>query len=284
MTSPALTAPSPHAGGPGDCQGRLAGAGRLSLTAGGWRVVAAVVTGPAHRRTDRRGDDAVAVDIAGGRLVAVVADGAGSATRGGEGAALIAELLVAALRWPVPLTGLRRRVGRALREAGETIARIAGSDGREALRSTALGVVARGGHGLLFHVGDGAGLAFGAARGRGAPTLRAISPGETGEHAGETVFATDVGAERHLRFFGFSRAGGLVLMTDGTTPFALARGGRGPAAAFMAPVLAFLDRHDGPVAARALEHLLDRDDARRVSADDKTLLWAWRSDAGQGGS
>jgi hypothetical protein len=207
---PAAAVPAPGGSCQCESEGRLVGEGRLSLTAAGWRVVAAVVTGPAHRRAERPGDDALAVSIAGGRLVAVVADGAGSAPRGGEGAALITERLVAALRWPMPLTGLRRRVAQVVRETGDALGRIAGSDGREALRSTALGVVARGGRGLFFHVGDGAGLAFEHPGGPGGPGVRASSPGECGEHAGETVFATDCGAERHLRFFGFNRTAGLV--------------------------------------------------------------------------
>jgi hypothetical protein len=127
----------------------------------------------------------------------------------------------------------------------------------------------------LFHVGDGAAMAFGDHRyGPAGRAVRALSPGETGEYAGETVFATDTGAVDKLRFFAFQRATELVLMTDGATPFAMARGGRAPARSFIEPVLAFLAQHDVGTGARALERLLERDDARRVSADDKTLLWA----------
>ena len=244
-----------------------AASGILHLSAGGWRVAGAVVVGPAHARACRDGQDACAVGSVDDVLVLAVADGAGSAVRGGLGARLVVESLLVALRGRAGRAPWRSRLEGALDRAEAALA-AAGGDPAE-LRATLVGLVVRGGHGLMFNIGDGVALACD----RTGACL-ALSPADGGEHAGETYFLTDPGWRRRLRWTPFRGAASLAVMTDGVTPFALERGGAAPARSFMDPVLDCLRAHPPALAGRALERLLGSAEAGRVSGDDKTLVCA----------
>ena len=187
----------------------------------------------------------------------------------------MADTVVGHLLRPDQASPWRTRVLGAIAAARRAIEAVAEAGGLETFRTTLVGVVAQRSRGLVFHIGDGAALVFG--EGEAMPELVAISAGETGEHVGETVFVTDDDWLEHVRVTPFRRASGCVLLTDGVTPFALLQGGDRPDWGFMRPVLTYLARHGGETAAKALELLLNREDAKRVSGDDKTLLWAWRA-------
>ncbi len=72
-----------------------------------WRYAAASVAGTSHLRDDRPGQDAhycsVAESITGPVLVAIVSDGAGSASHGGEGSTFVCADLASRLETSLPL-------------------------------------------------------------------------------------------------------------------------------------------------------------------------------------
>lgn len=136
--------------------------------------------------------------------------------------------------------------------------------------TTLVGIVARGTRGVIFHIGDGAAVAF-AADG----SVRCASTTRDQEYANETYFVTDEPWREHLRFTAATGFRCLALMTDGMTPFAI--GSEGPKAEFFEPVLRYLQAHPPGSAVLGLQRMLDRDEAQAQVGDDKTILWAFAS-------
>ena len=139
--------------------------------------------------------------------------------------------------------------------------------------ATLVGVIAGPHGGVFFHIGDGAGCA----------TLlddlsvKVMSLPENGEYANETYFFTRSDWKDHLRLNPFGPHFNLIaLMSDGVTPFALEPGKSGPHPPFFGPVSNFLAHHNREEGERALAATLERDAIRKITGDDKTLVWAAR--------
>jgi serine/threonine protein phosphatase PrpC len=240
----------------------------------GWRVAAARRAGEAHARRGERCQDAVALGFAGPRvLIAAVADGAGSAPRGGAGAAVAARAAVAAAR-----AGLARGAG--LEAAAEWIAEaraavLAAADAqglapRDCAATLAL-VVSDGGATVAAHVGDGA-IAV-----RGPEGWTALSWPDAGEHAGETRFLTDPEpAVRVARSAG--AVGALALLTDGLERLVLDFAARAPHAPFFERMTAPLAALPAPGRDRALSAALGRwlggEAVAARTDDDRALVLA----------
>ncbi len=240
----------------------------------GWTIAAATRRGEAHARRGERAQDALRAAFAGGALVAAVADGAGSAPRGGAGAALAVRALVAAARADLARAPLAAADPAAWMGAAAARLRAAaaarGLPPRD-LATTALVAASDGRLTLAAHVGDGA-----AALRDAAGAWSALSWPEGGAHAGETLFLTDEApAIRSARHEG--TATGLALLTDGLERLVLdfaARVPHGPFFARMAAPLA--DRPPGRDRALSLA-LADWLGGAAVAArtdDDRTLLLA----------
>lgn len=247
----------------------------------GWRVIGASVEGSSHRQAGRGCDDACGWRQAGGLLLLAVADGAGSARWGGEGARIAVEaalgalydgLLELSLDWGLAL-------GRALRAARvvlEAEAYYRGQPLRE-FATTLLLAVADGERLGAVQLGDGAIVAR-----RGGHWQRLTRPNE-GEYANETVFLTVSEPQRHASSFvgpcGDLEA--LVLLTDGLEGLALNLREGEPHAPFFEALHRFARQGE---AVGALEAALRRELAsERIEArtdDDKTLLIALRSPEG----
>ncbi len=146
----------------------------------------------------------------------------------------------------------------------------------EDYHATIVGTVAGPSGGIFFHIGDGAAVAL-------APTASAapvLSRPENGEFSETTFFLTQSQWEEHLRITTFGPEHDvLLMMTDGVTPFALTRDGAGPFAPFVEPLTKYLRENSRPEGEAALAATLSKEEVRRITGDDKTLVWAMRNGA-----
>lgn len=254
-----------------------------------WLVAGTSVAGPRHAETGAACQDSHSLDVtAGGMLIAVASDGAGSARFGGDGAAILCEQVRRALSAQEPDAGetgtpwserrgfaaAARAVVAAVEAAREEVAALARARGvgMAAFHATLVGAAVWPGEGgIFFHIGDGAALAT---DGRGAWHL---SPPANGEYADTTYFFTQPDWRAHLRLsriaMGFDT---IFVMTDGVTDIALChRDGRPePFMPFFDPIARYLAANSREDGERALSATLDSGAVRARTGDDKTLLWA----------
>lgn len=243
-----------------------------------WIVTAASVRGREHASDGRPRQDACAWRSDGGRLVAVVADGAGSAPLSREGARLCSAAVVDSL-FASTLTVLedevavRQSIEAAIVTARALIAeRIEGSLGGSMrdYSATVVGVWAEGESGWLFHIGDGA-----AAATRTRELGRSVvSPPENGRFAEETFFFTDPAWRARLRITPFEDCDFVVLASDGAGSFTFAPRWQGLETEFVAPLARHLERRSPAAAHRTLARVLHAPGAQAINGDDKTLVLA----------
>lgn len=177
----------------------------------------AKVRGKNHDRCE----DHVAYRRRNGWNITVLADGAGSRPRGGEGAHLVAHYLVRVLPsllrpYPTSLFALRRAswANDVAKRIVSTLKQMLSEVGLlDELSSTLLFCIhhERTTLWLLGHIGDGV---IGAIDGAG--SLQVVSHPDNGEFANETCFVTDRCAENNLRLYLLFNVRGIVLMSDGT--------------------------------------------------------------------
>jgi hypothetical protein len=245
-----------------------------------WVVTAASVRGPDHARERRPRQDACAWRAEGDRLVAAIADGAGSATMSREGARVCSATVVEVLsELPSPPPGddekdaVREAVEAAIAEVRSFLGCRFPGAGVGSLRdytATVVGVWAEGERGWLFHIGDGAAAAARAED----PADSVVSPPENGRFAEETFFFTDRAWRKHLRITPFSACNLVVLASDGAGSFTFAPRWRGLEAEFIGPLVRHLEGRPLAAACRMLARVLRAPGAQAISADDKTLVVA----------
>ncbi|WP_296341050.1 PP2C family serine/threonine-protein phosphatase [Reyranella sp.] len=258
------------------------------MPSAGWKSCAVSVPGFDHVEAGIPCQDANRVrHVDADRFVAVGADGAGSAKYSDLGSTLLCE----ELSWWLA-DRLSSEGDLAIADMDEALLRHWVEEGIDLVRAkvideacenggdlsdyhaTVVGVLVDKTGGAFFHIGDGAGLAAQAAD----LASFVLSPPENGEYANETYFFTQDDWRSRLRFLRFGPECDLIaLMSDGVTPFALAKGGQAPFAPFLEPVSKFLDQNEHSVAEAGLLELLQRDGLRKISGDDKTLVWVKRT-------
>ena len=251
-----------------------------------WKIIGASVTGFSHKADATPCQDFHEFQLLGdGWFVAAVSDGAGSAPRSTEGAKAACEGIVSHI-------GSRRSEFSSASDfhLNEATARAWITEGVELVRgnlcetcdsisafhATLLGVIAGPIGGLFFHVGDGAGLATNVDD----FTSSVLSLPENGEYANQTYFVTQPDWQEHLRLTRFGREFNLItLMSDGVTPFALAPGALGPHVPFLDPLSKFLASQPIEIGRTSLAETFEKEAVRRITGDDKTLVWALRNPA-----
>ena len=251
-----------------------------------WRVAGTSVVGPRHAASGESCQDRHRVHVTtSGALIAAVSDGAGSAARGGEGAALLCEAVVDRLDWflllhargdvtRAMLAGVCRTVRDAVAQARKRAEERAQDYGTSiaAFHATLVGaVMVPGKGGLFFHIGDGAALALADDGDRWV-----LSAPRNGEYADTTYFFTQPDWRRHLRF---ARIGPdydtIFVMSDGVTDLALQNGAEPrPFLPFFEPIGRFLAKSSREEGEQALSATLDSQAVRARTDDDKTLVWA----------
>ena len=242
----------------------------IGRTEQGWKIIAATVTGAMHERKGEPGQDAYAVGVDQGVLVAVVCDGAGSAVLGGEGARLCSQLVVEGLleiQGELTEAFVKERIVLCIDRARRSVMKF--GELKE-YAATLVGLIAHREMGWFFHIGDGAGVAF------GADQAQTVTKPENGTYINETYFFTDGDWQNHLRITAFGSAEALILMSDGVTSFAMLPYSVGVDDRFTAPVFRYLRETDPEQSGRALSGTLGCENARKVSDDDKTFLYVER--------
>ena len=249
------------------------------LSGDGWRIIAASVQGPAHLARNRPREDAFAIQVAASHAIAVICDGAGSASLARAGAEGFSKSVLEAL-----VAVATRREGFSEHEFRQAVVhgveerrRLILDDGQqlEDHHATLIAVVAAADRTMIAHVGDGlAGVAP-----EGDWETAELSRPHNGEFSNETFFVTEEGWQERLRCSqvpGLQPNGAAVVLTDGAMPFVVGKDQVGLEPDFMRPVSRFLASEAVEAAAQALAGTLGSPDARRISSDDKTLVWIAR--------
>jgi hypothetical protein len=249
-----------------------------------WKSVAVSVPGFAHQENDLPCEDFHEISTIDDWFVAAVSDGAGTASNSGEGSAAICKGVVERI-----VIQLSRSDNQYTTDFAATIRAWVEAEIRDvraqlvtnqmrslmSFHATLVGVVANSQGGVFFHIGDGAGLAMTS----GNFGSYIISSPDNGEYPDETYFFTDHEWQKHLRVTSFGSEYDLIaLMTDGVTPFALAQGANGPHIPFLLPVSRYLASSTREAGETALADTLNQIAVRKITNDDKTLVWALRSD------
>ena len=248
-----------------------------------WTWTAASCRGTSHLKTGTRCQDAFRCtsqredEI----LVAVVSDGAGSASHGGEGASLVCRTFSERAREHFSGTGDLPDDDTIWSWMDEIRDRIAAAAGRRGMRSrdfaaTLVSVIAGGSDTIVMAVGDGAAVV------RSGPESGWIVPDwpEHGEYASTTFFVIDEPAPRMRIVRLGSAIEDAALFTDGIERLALDFAGRRAHQPFfesmIKPLKASTAIGRDAALARALAAYLDGDAVNARTDDDKTLLLAIR--------
>lgn len=241
-----------------------------------WRWAAASRIGTSHLKLGTRKQDAYAVrQLTHGAFCAVVSDGAGSASHGGEGASVVCRTLVSELRnWfdsndVLPddghirswLDDLRDRLSSAATKRDLT---------RRQFAATLVMLVVYGDDVLALHVGDSALVA------RKSGVWDVVCWPENGEFASTTYFVTDDPDIRlHIHRMPFEHDA-FALFSDGLESVALEQSTATPYPRFFDPMVKPVDAAATAGRLRdlsdALGRYLDSDRLCDRTDDDKTLI------------
>jgi hypothetical protein len=264
----------------------------FGMSMGGWRYAAASVLGTSHEKTGGACQDANDCQIyaspAGERiLAAAVADGAGSADCGGEGAAITCRALLGLMVEHLDLGRTVEQVTEdtvkswiaTIQNLLEEEARVASRDRRD-FACTILGLLVGGSCAACLQIGDGAiVLADSEEHAYG----HAFWP-DRGEYANTTHFVTEDDAIEHLQFESINRrVVEAALLTDGLQTIALNYQQRIAHEPFFRGLFAPLGTVEEGCSRELSESLAAFLSSPRVNEktdDDKTLVLASRTDSG----
>lgn len=257
-----------------------------------WKYTSASVVGTSHSKTGTPCQDASVcrvIDTVGGDqvLVAVAADGAGSATRAEVGSALACDLFVGEMNALFEGGGAPGDLTRDLAAAWlshfrNEVAYRAEAEGLRArdFACTLLAAVVGAEAGVFLQIGDGAIVISDS----GEPDEYAwVFWPQKGEFANVTTFATDEAAAEHLEYILVPHGvNEVALFTDGLERLALKFDTQEAHAPFFSPMFAPLRRAQAGRAeglAAALESFLNSKQINDRTDDDKTLILATRRDS-----
>ena len=253
----------------------------LFVKEGVWKAVAASVAGTSHARTKQPCQDASYCRVVGGNtLIGAVADGAGSARLGGEGAQVAARAAVEAIA-----AGLAGLEGSATSEQWKCVLRgamgmarvqveissaLLGAPLRE-LACTLLLFVARPGLVVASQIGDGAVVVRDAGG-----EFHSLTTPQNGEYANTTTFLVSPDALKTVQHQAWEKAfTGLAAFTDGLQRLALVMPVGNPHVKFFAPLFGFTEKaSDADIATRALDEFLRSSKVTERADDDLTILLA----------
>lgn len=240
-----------------------------------WRWAAASRIGTSHQRAGTRKQDAYGVRIVSRALCALVSDGAGSASHGGQGASLVTRYLLSTFKnWFLDhdhlpddevvrcwIDDLRDRLSEVATRHNVT---------RRQFAATLVMLVVLGDQLLTLQIGDSALVA------RKSGVWEALCWPENGEFASTTYFMTD---DPEARLHIARRAlehDAFALFSDGLEAVALEQASQQPYARFFDPMIKAVDSADGigrlANLSGALGQYLDSPKLCERTDDDKTLV------------
>lgn len=266
----------------------MAPAGNGAIRPAPWRTAAASVRGPSHQRMGVPCQDSHACDVlADGALVAIVADGAGSAAHSELGSAVAVQGAMACLRLAATSHSpgapdaeeLVRSAVEAARRAVEDEARHRSIDLRD-LATTIIVLRSTPSETAAAQVGDGAAVI---ADSSGA--FAALTRPHIGEYQSSTVFVTSPDWQRSIQSALFPGCvQGVAVFTDGLDLLALTMPGANPHAPFFAPLFEFARiTEDADTGSSVLAAFLTSPRVTARTDDDLTLMVGVRCPAGPQG-
>ncbi len=227
------------------------------------------ITGPSHASSGLICQDAFAVASDSEYVVVVVSDGAGSAVHSDAASKLYVQEITRVLsgcETEMSIDQVRVSIIDAIDNAKRLLVERFNAEPRD-FAATLVGAIARNRKSIVFHIGDGAAVLI------GGDGEEFVSQPENGEYANETFFVTMKNWADHLRLTAVPFCPtAMFLMSDGVTPFALAKGGI--STGFLKPIWSFLSAKGTEEGILGVENLLKSDGASKISNDDKTLAWA----------
>jgi hypothetical protein len=264
----------------------------FGMSMGGWRYVAASVIGTSHEKAGGACQDASGCRIyalpGGGQvLVAAVADGAGSAVSGGEGAARTCRALLGLMEEHLASGRTVEEITRdtvsswvttiqnLLLEQAHAVSRE-----RRDFACTILGLLVGESHAVCFQVGDGVMVLLDSEE----HTYGHVFWPDRGEYANTTHFVTEDDAIERLQFESIERrVVEVALLTDGLERIALNYQQRMAHEPFFKGLFAPLriaEEGCSPELSGSLAAFLASPRVNEKTDDDKTLVLASRADLG----
>lgn len=241
-----------------------------------WRWAAASRIGTSHLRLGTRKQDAYGVRLSARALCAVVSDGAGSASHGGEGASLVCRHFLLAFKgWLAEYSQLPdeetvRRWMDGLRDRLSATASHRGLTGRQ-FAATLVMLVIWDDQVMTLQVGDSALMGR-----KSDGSWKALCWPENGEFASTTYFVTDDPKARlHVTRRSLEHDA-FALFSDGLEAIALDHSTQQPFARFFDPMFRAVDEASGmgrlASLSAALGQYLDSPRLCERTDDDKTLI------------
>ncbi|MBQ1761488.1 MAG: protein phosphatase 2C domain-containing protein [Aquincola sp.] len=261
----------------------------------GWRLSAASVRGKSHIDADLPNQDSVhvATSEAGDVVCAVVADGAGSAPRSGEGSTLASKHIAAYMcNFGISRSGSQPTVDEfrfAVERSIEEVRTALATEGAplSQFHSTCVVWLALPTKAYIAQIGDSVAMStlFGWAGEAGDEVdffpegRHTVHEADRGEYANETHFLTECDWRAHLRVAEVDpKVDAVLLMTDGAMDVALVRGQvfRGFLSNLVGKLLTLDERAERD---QSLEAWLGAPQTYPLTGDDKTIFVAIRSTA-----
>lgn len=241
-----------------------------------WEFMSASVAGSSHRVSERSCEDHCYVAVhASGALIAIVADGVGSAARGG----LAAQLAVSAvsthlqgLQGSISPQSMLTHLGEACVAASSRIRDHASNASTADLATTLSAVWLDETYAAAIHIGDGFGVV--AAREATPYDWHTWLAPQRGEYANETSVLRDGCTDSDLAWWP-SRIDVLCLSTDGMLKLALLNTSQ-PHAPFFNAILRAGMAIPSDVRDARLADFLRHEHVTSRTDDDTTLVVAWR--------
>ncbi|MFI3241479.1 MAG: protein phosphatase 2C domain-containing protein [Alphaproteobacteria bacterium] len=229
--------------------------------------VAISVKGNKNTKQDLPCQDFFVFHCCGHKTWGIVSDGAGSAIHAKIGAKIICNTINDHLHH-ASITNVKEKIIEAIEDARKKIIRhrLNKEKNLKDFAATLIGFFYHNKEGIMFHIGDGAGI------GLDKEKNTTISTPHNGYFACETFFYTMDDWKSHLRFTKIKNLKSIFLLTDGITPFAL--DGNKLRENFLLPIDDyFCSNKTKAQKMRSLEKTLDNEKIRKLNSDDKTLLW-----------